>query len=292
MEALGIGGIVNSAVILGGVRLFFAALIAFTSRKFHVWEDPRIDVVAALLQGANCGACGQPGCRAFAEKAVAGSLAPAQCTVASPDARAEIAAYLGVDVGQASQRVARLLCAGGRDVAVDRADYRGLVTCKAAAAVAAGQKGCVWGCLSFGDCAIACTFDAIRMNEVGLPVVIPEKCTACGDCVRACPKDLFVVMPMEQKLLVQCKSLLEGEAAERLCRVACNGCGKCAVDARPGVIEIRNGLAVVDYAKNDLAGPEATRRCPTGAIVWVEGAQFTGGGAAPSGRRVAEEVVA
>src|SRR3989304_1337096 len=81
-------------------------------------------------------------------------------------------------------------------------------------------------------------------------------------------------MPIEHKLLVQCKSLLEGDAAERLCRVACPACGKCALDAAPGVIAMTNGLAVVDYAKNDLAGPEATRRCPTGAIVWVEGAQF------------------
>jgi Na+-translocating ferredoxin:NAD+ oxidoreductase RNF subunit RnfB len=292
METLSATAIVGSAVILGGVGLFFAALIAVTNRKFRVWEDPRIDVVAGLLPGANCGACGQPGCRAFAEQAVQGAIVPAACTVASPDTRAEIAGFLGVDVGQAEQRVARLLCAGGRDVAPDRADYRGLATCKAAAAVAGGAKGCVWGCLGLADCEVACTFDAIWMNDVGLPVVIPEKCTACGDCVKACPKDLFVVMPVAFKLLVQCKSLLEGEAAERLCRVACNGCGKCAVDAAPGVIEMKNGLAVVDYAKNDLAGPEATRRCPTGAIVWVEGAQFATGAPAAPGQRLAEEAVA
>lgn len=289
MDALSPTAIVGSAVILGGVGLFFAALIAVTNRKFRVWEDPRIDVVAGLLPGANCGACGQPGCRAFAEQTVAGGIAPAQCTVASPDVRAEIAEYLGVDVGQATQRVARLLCAGGTDVAPNRVDYQGLLTCKAAAAVAAGQKGCVWGCLGLGDCEVACTFDAIRMNDVGLPVVIPEKCTACGDCVRACPKDLFVVMPMDHKLIVQCKSLLEGEAAERLCRVACNGCGKCVVDAAPGVIEMKNGLAVIDYARNDLATPAATRRCPTGAIAWVEGAQLLTAGAA---RQSAQEVAA
>lgn len=292
MDTLSASAIVGSAAILGGVGLFFAALITVVNRKFHVWEDPRIDVVAGLLPGANCGACGQPGCRAFAERAVQGAIAPAACTVASPDVRGEIADYLGVSVGQAEQRVARLLCAGGRDVASDRADYRGLGTCKAAAAVAGGAKGCVWGCLGLADCEVACTFDAIRMNAVGLPVVIPEKCTACGDCVKACPKDLFVVMPVAFKLLVQCKSLLEGEPAERLCRVACNGCGKCAVDAAPGVIEIKDGLAVVNYAKNDLASPEATRRCPTGAIVWVEGAQFAPGILAAPVRRLAEEAVA
>ena len=101
-----------------------------------------------------------------------------------------------------------------------------------------------------------------------------------------------MVMPIDWKLIVQCKSLLEGEAAERLCRVACNGCGKCAVDAAPGVVDITNGLAVVNYAQNDLAGPEATQRCPTGAIVWVEGAQFAKGPFAAPGQRLAEEAVA
>lgn len=286
MEVLGTFSILGSAGILGGVGLFFAALIALTNRKFRVWEDPRIDTVAGLLPGANCGACGLPGCRAFAEAVVGGTISPAGCTVSSPDAREDIAIYLGVEVGQVDKRVARLLCAGGRDVAPDQADYLGYGTCKAAAAVAGGAKGCVWGCLGIGDCEIACTFGAIHMNEVGLPVVVPEACTACGDCVRACPKDLFVVMSMEQRLIVQCKSLLEGEAAERLCRVACNGCGKCVMDGAPGLIEMKDGLAVIDYTKNALAGPEATRRCPTGAIVWVEGAQFAGE------RKIAEGVAA
>src|SRR3989338_3896111 len=141
MDTLNPAAIAGSAVILGGVGLFFAALIAVTNRKFRVWEDPRINVVAGLLPGANCGACGQPGCRAFAEQVVQGAIAPASCTVASPDVRSDIAGYLGVDVGQAVQRVARLLCAGGQDVAPDRAGDRGLGTRKAAAAVAGGQKG-------------------------------------------------------------------------------------------------------------------------------------------------------
>jgi ferredoxin len=180
-----------------------------------------------------------------------------------------------VDIGTATTRVARLLCAGGCDVAPRHADYLGLQTCRAAAAVAGGGKACAWGCLHLADCKIACTFDAIYMNEVDLPVVIPEKCTACGDCVEACPKDLFVLMPLDQKLIVQCKNLLEGAEAESVCAVACNACGRCAADA-PGLIAMQNGLAVIDYSKYALASPDAIKRCPTGAIVWVEGAQRLG----------------
>jgi len=121
---------------------------------------------------------------------------------------------------------------------------------------------------------VVCDLDAIFMSETDLPVVIVDKCTACGDCVDACPKDLFTLMPIEQKLLVQCRSLLEGDTAEAACAVVCNACGRCVMDATEGVIAMIDGLAVIDYTKNALAGPEATARCPTGAIVWVEGAQF------------------
>jgi Na+-translocating ferredoxin:NAD+ oxidoreductase RNF subunit RnfB len=269
-------GFLISAAILGGVGTFFATMIALASRKFYVWEDPRIDEVNNLLPGANCGACGLAGCRAFAEALVDGAIEPAGCTVASPDDRTDIASLLGVDVGAATTRVARLLCAGGCDVAPRHADYLGLSTCRAAAAVAGGGKACAWGCLGLADCRDACDFDAIYMNEVDLPVVIPDKCTACGDCVEACPKDLFTLMPLEQRLLVQCKNLLEGEEATNACAVACNACGRCVADGAPGLIEIVEGLAVIDYDKNATASPDAIKRCPTGAIVWAEGAQQLG----------------
>ena len=265
-----------SGAILGGVGTFFATVIALARKKLYVWEDPRIDILAGMLPGVNCGACGQAGCRAFAESLVHGKIQPANCTVATADVRADLAGYLGVDVGQATTRVARLLCAGGCDVAPYHADYIGLGTCRAAAAVAGGGKKCAWGCIGLADCEVACTFDAIYMNDEDLPVVIPEKCTACGDCVESCPKDLFTLMPLDHKLIVQCKNLLEGEDADAACAVACNGCGRCAADAAPGLIEMKNGLAVIDYTKYELASPDAIKRCPTGAIVWVEGAQQFG----------------
>ncbi len=263
-----------SVLILGGVALTFAILIALANMKLRVWEDPRIDAVADLLPGSNCGACGSPGCRVFAEELVAGVRQPAMCTQLGTDDVIDIADYLGVEAGEAVKRVARLLCAGGSDVTVRWADYIGIETCGAAAAVAAGGVGCGWACLGLADCERSCDYDAIYMNEVGLPVVVPDNCTACGDCVEACPRDLFTLMPIDQKLIVQCKSLLEGDEAEELCRVACTGCGLCATDAAPGLIEMRNGLAVIDYSKNQLADPVATSRCPTSAIVWIEKQQF------------------
>jgi len=265
---------IRSVEILGGVGLVFAVFIALAYWKLRVWEDPRIDVVTSMLPGANCGACGFPGCRGFAEQAVAGKVQPAACNVINEDGAAQIASYLGVDAGQANKRVARVLCAGGSNVAVQQADYRGIETCGAAAAVAGGGKGCSWGCLGFGDCAVSCKFGAIKMNRFGLPVVDVAACTACGDCVTACPKNLFEIIPLDQKLLVQCRSMIEGDDALATCAVACTACGKCVIDAAPGLVTIERGAARVHYAFNAQADIAAIGRCPTGAITWIEGAQF------------------
>lgn len=266
--------ILTAILILGGVGLVFGVLIALANRRLWVWEDPRIEIVAQMLPNANCGACGLPGCRAFAEQAVERKVAPAQCTVANDAARQAIAGFLGVEAGHAVKRVARLLCAGGSDVALQQAEYRGIATCAAAAAVAGGGKRCAWGCLGLGDCARVCDFTAIVMSEAGLPMVDPDKCTACGDCVDACPKSLFVLLPLEHRLLVQCKNLVEGEDALEQCRVACTACGKCVQDAAVGLISVASGVAVVNYELIPAATERAVARCPTGAIVWLSGAQF------------------
>jgi Na+-translocating ferredoxin:NAD+ oxidoreductase RNF subunit RnfB len=260
--------------ILGGVGLVFATLIAIANRKLKVWEDPRIDVVTGMLPGANCGACGVPGCRAFAEKLVAGEKQPAGCNVANAEVKAQIAGYLGVDAGHATKVVARMLCAGGAHVARQQAEYRGLATCAAAAAVAGGGKGCAWGCLGLADCVRSCTFGAMTMSADGIPVIDVDKCTACGDCVEACPKDLLALHPVDHRLLVQCRNLIAGDEALEDCRVACTACGKCVMDAGPGLISVASGVAVVNYELNDIADARAVVRCPTGAIVWLTGAQF------------------
>lgn len=289
--------ILGAVAILGGVGLVFAVLIALANRKLRVWEDPRIDVVAGLLPGANCGACGVPGCRAFAEKLVAGEVKPAGCNVANDDVRSEIAGFLGVDAGSATKVVARLMCAGGTHVAKQQAAYNGYGTCAAAAVVAAGGKGCTWGCLGLADCVRSCTFDAMAMNDDGLPVVDLAKCTACGDCVAACPKSLLELHPVDRHLLVQCKNLIVGDDIVADCAVACTACGKCVADAAPGLISIASGVAAIDYSRNDLADLHAIERCPTGAIVWLAGAQFqpaatTAAGAGErGGARVAPQLI-
>lgn len=258
--------------------LSLASVLVFANKKLFVFEDPRIDQVEDLLPHANCGACGMPGCRPFAEMLVKGDIEPGLCTVNAGDTNQVIADFLGVDLGKQEKRVARLACAGGFHVAYIRASYDGLDSCRAAALVSGGGKGCPWGCLGMGDCADVCDFDAIQMDRYGLPVVTEADCTACGDCVDVCPKDLFSIHPMSDQLWVACSNQAFGDEAEAECEVICTACARCAQDSPEGLIEIRDNLAVIDYKKNALASKVAIERCPTGAIVWLEkGGQATKG---------------
>ncbi|MCW8918844.1 MAG: RnfABCDGE type electron transport complex subunit B [Gammaproteobacteria bacterium] len=264
----------TAPAIMTGLGLFFGIILAVAYRLLRVEEDPRLARTEELLPGSNCGACGEPGCLPFAQRLVRGEVPPSQCTVASSDEIDEIADFLGVDAGETEKRVARLRCAGGKAEAFQIAEYDGFESCRAAAVVSGGGKGCSWGCLGLADCEVACDFDAIQMNADGLPVVAIDKCTACGDCVEACPKDLFELLPLSQKLYVQCNNPLAGESVTVLCSVGCDGCAKCAADAAPGLIEMKNALPLIHYELGLPVTPRATARCPTGAIQWLEGGQF------------------
>ena len=272
------GSVLVAGAALGGLAFGLTTLLVLANRLLHVEEDPRIELVEDMLPHANCGACGFPGCRPFAEALVRGDAQPGGCTVSSEAERGHVATFLGVEVGAAEKRVARLACAGGSNVARRHAHYDGPVSCRAAAQVSGGGKGCFWGCLGHGDCADVCDFDAIHMDAHALPVVSEPACTACGDCVEVCPKDLFSLHPADHRLWVACRSLEEGDGLLEDCEVGCTACGRCAQDA-PGLVAIRDGLAVVDYGRNH-ATDLPIQRCPTGAILWLEPEGPRKGGAA------------
>jgi RnfABCDGE-type electron transport complex B subunit len=274
-------------LVMAALGFLFALGLAFAYQKLKVEEDPRVVEVSESLPQANCGACGYSGCRAFAEGVVAGDAPANGCPVGGTETAQRIAEILGVDAGAIIKKVARLHCRGDNMAAKNRGDYLGLTTCYAANLVG-GNKQCSYGCMGYGDCVRACQFDALYMEEDGLPRLVEERCTACGKCVDACPRDLFELHPLDQNILVFCRSLDRGPAAKKACKNACIGCGIC-VRACPEAIEIRDNLAVIlDYKKIEPEQVPAIEKCPTDSIGRLH-PEEDGDGEAPGEAGVKEE---
>lgn len=258
--------LVISAVSMGGIGAALAGFLAFADKKLKVEEDPRIEAIGGILPNTNCGGCGYPGCRMLAEALAKGEAPPNACVAGGSDTAKKLAEFLGVDAGEQKRNIAVVLCKGGHKEAERRADYRGEKTCTAAH-LTGGDKSCTFGCLGYGECVDACKFNAMAMNDNGLPVVFWDKCVGCGACARACPRNIIEMHPEDHKLFVYCKSRDKGAHAKKVCGVSCIACGLCVKDCSvPGGIALKDNLAVVNYSaapQND----ESTKRCPTKCIL-------------------------
>ncbi len=253
------------ALTMAGLGLVFGLGLAYALKIFGIEVDPTLALIITKLPGANCGACGKAGCSGFAEALIKGEVMPSNCAVATEKTRGAIAEILGVEDKTKVKMVASALCNGGKN-AVDKYVYRGIRTCKAATLVFGGQKACSFGCLGFGDCVRACPFGAITTSPSGLPEVNVEKCTSCGRCVAACPKSLFVVLPLEKKYYVKCRSTDPGAVVAKVCKAGCIACKKCEKACPAKAIKVESNLSWID--------PEICRNigkcfevCPTKVIV-------------------------
>ncbi|PKO99682.1 MAG: ferredoxin [Bacteroidetes bacterium HGW-Bacteroidetes-8] len=262
--------IIFTIVSLTLLGLVLALVLYFVAQKFKVEEDPRIDDVEAILPGANCGGCGFAGCRAFAEGCVkADSLDALSCPVGGNEVMKSVASYLGMTVAEKAPQVAVVRCNGNCDTREKTNHYDGYSSCAVMSTLYSGDTGCSYGCLGHGDCVVACSFDAIRMDpRTGLPEVDQDKCTACNACVKACPKFIIELRnkgPKNRRIFVSCINKDKGGVARKACAVACIGCLKCQKVCAFDAITISNNLAYIDYNKCKLCRKCVTE-CPTHAI--------------------------
>lgn len=242
---------IGSITILGFLS---AAILYFIASKFKVYEDPKIDEVEDALPSTNCGGCGHPGCRAFAEACVkADDLSDLHCPVGGNETMQSVADLLGMEVEERDPFVAVVRCSGSFEYRQKVNTYDGTPNCTVAHSLYGGDTGCQNGCLGFGECVDACDFEAMYMDEkTGLPVVIEDKCTACNACVTACPRDIMELRPMGRKnrrIFVSCINQDKGGAAKKACEVACTGCSKCEAECKYDAISIENYLAYIDADK-------------------------------------------
>lgn len=261
--------IIFTIATLAILGLLLAIVLYIVAQKFKVEEDPRIDTVEFLMPGANCGGCGKAGCRAFAEAAVKEGVGSLFCPVGGNAVMQKVAEALGQTVEEKAPQVAVLRCSGSCDKRKKTSVYEGISTCASVAALYGGETDCAFGCLGKGDCEAACQFGAIKVNpETGLPEVDEEKCTACGACVKACPKQLLELRnkgPKGRRIWVACRNKDKGAPARKACLAACIGCGKCAKECAFGAITVENNLAYIDFTKCRMCR-KCVAACPTGAI--------------------------
>ncbi|MHC4861001.1 MAG: RnfABCDGE type electron transport complex subunit B [Planctomycetota bacterium] len=260
--------VLPSAIIsLGALGLAFGLVLALASRVFHVDVDPRIEQVEEALPGAQCGACGQPGCAPYAEAVVAGEMEPNLCIPGGASVARAVAGILGVAVGEVTPMVAVTRCKGGQREAMQRAEYDGIQDCNAAVLVAGGPKGCVYGCLGFGTCVKACPFDAMGMSDNGLPVVFEDKCTGCGSCVAPCPRGIMELIPRTQQVYLGCVSQDRGKEVKAVCTVGCQGCKACTKPkwTPSGKVQMGENVPVLPSDWEDFQ--TAIAKCPGKAFM-------------------------
>ena len=265
--------ILVAVISLGAIGLISAIVLFVASKKFAVYEDPRIGEVAEVLPQANCGGCGYPGCAGFAEACVkAGSLEGKLCPVGGQPVMARVAAILGLEAASAEPKVAVVRCNGSCEHRPRTTRYDGVSSCAVANATYGGETDCTFGCLGCGDCVDACQFDAIHMNpETGLPEVDENACTACGACVKACPRRIIEPRPKgknNRRVYVSCVNKDKGAQTRKACSVGCIGCGKCVKVCPFEAITLENNLAYIDPAKCKLCR-KCEAECPQGAILAV-----------------------
>lgn len=263
--------ILISLITLGLVGAVSSIILYFTAQKFHVFEDTRINDVEEALPSANCGGCGFPGCRAFAEACVkAETMNGLNCPVGGAPTMENVANILGRTVVVTAPTVAVVRCGGTCDHRPRMNKYDGVQHCFIAHNLYSGETGCSFGCLGLGDCEVSCEFDAIKVNPVTkLPEVDEDKCTSCGACVKACPKLLIELRkkgPKSRRIYVSCRNEDRGPIAKKSCDVSCIACTKCEKVCPHEAITISNNLAFIHDDKCKLCR-KCVEVCPTNAIV-------------------------
>lgn len=239
---------VGGLTLLGVVA---SAMLAIAARKFHVEVDPRIEAVASALPGANCGACGNPSCFAVAEAIVGGTLPVNACVAGGQSVADAVAGLMGAETCGVVAVVTARHCGGGTR-AVRAYDYSGVRSCASANKMAGGPLVCSSGCLGFGDCTRACPFDALHLDERGLPVVDLAKCTGCGICVRECPRGTMGLLELVSDaapVIVRCNAHTRAKERKASCSACCIACKKCEKECPADAIHVIDLVAVVDYDK-------------------------------------------
>ncbi|MGH1439002.1 MAG: electron transport complex subunit RsxB [Cellvibrionaceae bacterium] len=165
--------IIAALIALGGLALIFGAILGFAAVKFKVEGDPIVEQIDALLPQTQCGQCGHPGCRPYAE-GIANGEAINKCPPGGQSTINNIANLLDVEAPSLDE---------------EHGEEKDLIT------VAYIREDECIGCTK---CIQACPVDAILGAAKQMHTVIVDECTGCDLCVEPCPVDCIDMLPVEQ----------------------------------------------------------------------------------------------
>lgn len=166
----------------------FGAILGYAAVRFHVESNPLVEQIDALLPQTQCGQCGFPGCKPYAE-AIAAGEAINKCPPGGQTTIESLAALLNTDV-----------------ISLD-ADHGVEKKTKTVAFIREAE------CIGCTKCIQACPVDAILGAAKHMHTVISSECTGCDLCIEPCPVDCIDIItdpanPLKESLPVQAEALL------------------------------------------------------------------------------------
>ena len=167
--------IVAALIALGTLSIVFGGILGFAAVKFKVEGDPIVEQLDNLLPQTQCGQCGYPGCKPYAE-AIANGDAINKCPPGGQATINTIAALLDVEAPTLDEE-------HGAELDIPR--------------VAMIREDECIGCTK---CIQACPMDAILGAAKQMHTVIADECTGCDLCVEPCPTDCIDMVPLETTL--------------------------------------------------------------------------------------------
>ncbi|KAA2285556.1 electron transport complex subunit RsxB [Arenimonas fontis] len=164
----------TALLALGLLAAALGALLGWAAVRFRVGADPMVERIDRLLPQTQCGQCGYPGCRPYAEAIARGEADINQCP---PGGEAGVRA------------LAELLGREPKPLNPDNGEA------KPALVALIVEEDCI-GCTK---CIQACPVDAIVGAPRLMHTVIPALCTGCELCLPPCPVDCIVMVPPAPK---------------------------------------------------------------------------------------------
>jgi Na+-translocating ferredoxin:NAD+ oxidoreductase RNF subunit RnfB len=265
MDFMNINTIIISMVSVTTVGIICALVLTLASKIMYVKVDERLILLEQCMPGANCGACGYPGCSAYAEALNMGKTKSNLCPPGGAELIKKISAVLGVKEEAIEKKIAIVYCNGENKSRQKKMNYIGVYSCLAVKQFFGGENSCEYGCLGYGDCQAVCPINVICMEDK-LARIIKNRCKRFGLCVKACPNNLIIIENESLPIYTACKNTEKGAIARKKCKRGCIACKICIQNCPNEAITIENNLAMINTEKCNSCG-FCAEVCVTKSIV-------------------------